>query len=1420
MARPPAAWTRTPLQTLSTAPTRAPRLPADRRPAYRPRISEPKKKKRKRPAPRRVPPRVPDRADRTSGAAVERFKTSPVYAEALVRARLSREIQERKAVLAKRPAQRNKILGVIPSPIKEDEGRPFRPQKPGSRSILSSGQSLSTKGKNLEQLAELAALLREAQKSKRPAKVIADAARDKATLKQQKSSIGAPIVKAAEFSLRPTNASAGAASAILRGKGPVEAAKAVGRGLSGKEKKTYSTVLKEQGVGGGVGATVGFALDMAADPLTYVSFGAGSAARRGALKEAQQAAKRAEAAALEAGLSKTQARLRAIQARDKELARATQRAKAKGEKANTSGVTVRVAGKAVPGVERATGTLRHGARRGRQKVTARTPQKVRRAGENVRTIIRKSGSELNANVRPVSERSRTVIGRDTQLQEKALRREARSEQQQITRNLHEKLNAMRGYVSKGEMRQLIDAIEAGDLKSLKNASGLRRRDVRRLRTRGMHKDPDRLVLAAKNIEADLKYLNRLGRRSGAITGQVGKRARSRAEVALSARETQGRSTATTAQRQTAAQQELARAQTAKGPQAATRLEQAQNRVDKLQRGQTSSPLARLGEARKEQRQARSDLAALPKDAKPSQRQAARRKLRHADDRVEFLRKRLQTQTTQNRLGNVARTERKEIRQTRRKEEARGYFPRVQNREIQQGGLLERLASAGERSDIPYASTGAANPNIAPNNRRELRAARKELRSKSATRPATERMSEDIRPVLSTYAASVARGTSASNLNTKLIDDLGVALPKNPTKQALHDLENAGYGIYRVRRGEMERLDPERHYGLIVNASKASKTPHLTPQELQRAQRGQTPSKSAGGRVRLIQEEQLQRVRKKDSRTDKAFVQATDSFQRGWKGIALSTPGYLVRNLFGDTYNAYSDERAWRLLRNQARSGRVLGDLAKTEKAHRNFNRQMPESKRTVKLTDQQAAEIAAALKIPVEQVSNRVKASAIAGLAEEMGVIRQGRFVELMEDAPAAKPRGSNAWKDASKRVEDQTRLATFLGGLQRGMNPRDAADRASKIHFDYGDLTDFERNVLRRWAPFYTFPARNIPHQAKSLVRRPGKFAAVAKVNEEGRRAAGLSEDYAEGLNPYEQKQLGVPIKWGDKTFTVSLGLPFTDLNDVIAVGAGLTSGLAGLAGKDIGGDGFTGAGEAAFRRFMETGGPAQKTPLELLANYSFFYRDEISPEKEPYTRAPEWAIKAAQAPGGVGAQIRKNLGLVDDYLPPDAPGKVWGWPRKVDYAFRQGQPGPVGAALDFTGLGVKGSNARNMSQTQRALAFFGLRSIEYKDAEAKLQRFYDRREQIQTEMDKLARRSGADPNLRGTSTNATPAYERYREELSGIEEQINALQKETRAPVGGLVQGERVSREAPPTGRGRQLPPPRAVGGGTRARTLPPRR
>lgn len=77
---------------------------------------------------------------------------------------------------------------------------------------------------------------------------------------------------------RPQYASAEVARrATGKGKGSVLGG-LVG-GLAGKQKTSYSTVLKEHGVKGPVGAVAGFAGDVLLDPTTYVSLGGSAAAK-------------------------------------------------------------------------------------------------------------------------------------------------------------------------------------------------------------------------------------------------------------------------------------------------------------------------------------------------------------------------------------------------------------------------------------------------------------------------------------------------------------------------------------------------------------------------------------------------------------------------------------------------------------------------------------------------------------------------------------------------------------------------------------------------------------------------------------------------------------------------------------------------------------------------------------------------------------------------------------------------------------------------------------------------------------------------------------------------------------------------------------------------------------------------------------
>ena len=70
--------------------------------------------------------------------------------------------------------------------------------------------------------------------------------------------------------------------------------------------------------------------------------------------------------------------------------------------------------------------------------------------------------------------------------------------------------------------------------------------------------------------------------------------------------------------------------------------------------------------------------------------------------------------------------------------------------------------------------------------------------------------------------------------------------------------------------------------------------------------------------------------------------------------------------------------------------------------------------------------------------------------------------------------------------VDNHIRMAHFLAMKKKGMTDFEAALSVKKYHFDYNDLTDFEKSVMRRVALFYTFTRKNIPLMMESYLSNP----------------------------------------------------------------------------------------------------------------------------------------------------------------------------------------------------------------------------------------------------------------------------------------------------------------------------------------------
>jgi hypothetical protein len=80
--------------------------------------------------------------------------------------------------------------------------------------------------------------------------------------------------------------------------------------------------------------------------------------------------------------------------------------------------------------------------------------------------------------------------------------------------------------------------------------------------------------------------------------------------------------------------------------------------------------------------------------------------------------------------------------------------------------------------------------------------------------------------------------------------------------------------------------------------------------------------------------------------------------------------------------------------------------------------------------------------------------------------------------------------------VEDGGRVAVYINARNKGLNSRAAADIVDRTLYDYqGGITATERIGFKRFLPFYSWLAQNLPHMAERGLSRPGMFATIGKL-------------------------------------------------------------------------------------------------------------------------------------------------------------------------------------------------------------------------------------------------------------------------------------------------------------------------------------
>lgn len=316
--------------------------------------------------------------------------------------------------------------------------------------------------------------------------------------------------------------------------------------------------------------------------------------------------------------------------------------------------------------------------------------------------------------------------------------------------------------------------------------------------------------------------------------------------------------------------------------------------------------------------------------------------------------------------------------------------------------------------------------------------------------------------------------------------------------------------------------------------------------------------------------------------------ALDFLSSIWKWFVLTWPSKFVRDWVSDAFSGFylagmnSQETATTLRRAYQLLWRQQPD-AHTQQLFARFGIQDTNSMRRT-LLDRRVAQAGQFAEF-FEQVRNLRGRIPQASPLTNIGQMLRG-VGEL-----ATLPHRMN------QAVEDLFRTAHFLWRLEKGDTLEAAAQSVWKYLFDYSDLTDVERRVIRTFVPFYSWLRHNIPLQLEMMATVPQKYVALARI----RNAA----DPQQSLTPDELRTL---VDWLDETFAVNIG--FDEEGNLKVVGS------TGLPVEDL--------NKLWVRDWRETArvllgqtNPVLLAPIEFITDWSTFTGKPISdPSFQNYYR------------------------------------------------------------------------------------------------------------------------------------------------------------------------------------------------------------
>jgi hypothetical protein len=317
----------------------------------------------------------------------------------------------------------------------------------------------------------------------------------------------------------------------------------------------------------------------------------------------------------------------------------------------------------------------------------------------------------------------------------------------------------------------------------------------------------------------------------------------------------------------------------------------------------------------------------------------------------------------------------------------------------------------------------------------------------------------------------------------------------------------------------------------------------------------------------------------------AFLKGMDKVQGWWKRFVLLYPGYHFRNMYSNNaigvvkhgiakwMNPTIHKYGWAMtlykLDPEKKFWKVFG--VSDELLNKKFNGQTLRD-----LADQLT---------PYNVIKGEVRQTGDDVLKSVGGM--QGHMKRVLKKANILDT-GSNAFAYVDKfggAIESQARVTSFLHDFDRLGNVRIAAYDTNEAFVNYQNLTQFEKQIMRRVVPFWTWLSRNVKNQIGLVFTQPGKMAMIPRVADAMESGAGWrmpENERPEYFNQMWMWQLPMLLPNGDPLF-FNPNFPFQDLNKIDPRYFG--------------------------RNLMATVSPFLKVPLEVISGVDIYRRRPIAP-------------------------------------------------------------------------------------------------------------------------------------------------------------------------------------------------------------------